>query len=126
MSDEIIDVNAESVEEEKFLLQCEKDLPQEKLSSDGVNLADPNFVESGLSPEGAKAMEQARQDVANLPPYPTEWQQDYKEDTKGFDEAVDPLKINVSFKEQEMKKIIKKYKRYLKSNITEVKRLESE
>ena len=114
MSDEIIDVSSEEV----------NDTPVEKLDSDGRNLPDPAFVEQ--VPNENLEIEQARYMASQIPEYPQEWQDDYKQDTKGFDDTVDPLKINVSFKEQEMKKIIKKNKRYLKSNITEVKRLESE
>lgn len=126
MSDEIIDVNAEEVPEDLAVIQVEEDKgPEEKLSDDGKNIPDPDYID--LPDENSKmAIEAARQQSAQLPQYPAEWQTGYTEDTKGFDDSVDPLKINVSFKEQEMKKIIKKYKRYLKSNLTEVKRLESE
>ena len=125
MSDEIVDVNAEEVpeEEQKYMLAMEKDIPKEKLAPSGENIPDPDFVEVD---QQNMEIESRRQEIAQtIPSYPTEWQTGYKEDTKGFDDSVDPLKVNVSFKEQEMKKIIKKYKRYLKSNITEVKRLES-
>ena len=125
MSDEIIDVNSEEVpeEEQKYMLAMEKDIPKEKLAPSGENIPDPDFVEVN---QQNMEIESRRQEVAQtIPSYPSEWQTGYKEDTKGFDDSVDPLKINVSFKEQEMKKIIKKYKRYLKSNITEAKRLES-
>jgi len=125
MSDEIIDVNAEEVpeEEQKYMLAMEKDIPKEKLAPSGENIPDPDFVE--VSQQGME-IEARRKEVAEtIPEYPSEWQTGYKEDTKGFDDTVDPLKVKVSFKEQEMKKVIKKYKRYLKSNITEVKRLDS-
>ena len=126
MSDEIIDVNAEEVpeEEQKYMLAMEKDIPKEKLAPSGENIPDPDFVE--VNSQGMEIDARRKEIAESLPEYPSEWQTGYREDTKGFDENVDPLKINVSFKEQEMKKIIKKYKRYLKSNITEVKRLESE
>jgi len=126
MSDEIIDVNSEEVPEEKqeYMLAMQKDVPGEKLASDGENIPDPDFVE--ITQENM-SIESRRQEVMEtIPPFPDAWQTDYKEeDTKGFDDSVDPLKVKVSLKEQEMKKIIKKYKRYMKSNITEVKRLES-
>lgn len=125
MSDEIIDVNAEEVpeEEQKYMLAMEKDIPKEKLAPSGENIPDPDFVE--INQQGME-IEARRKEVAEtIPAYPSEWQTGYKEDTKGFDDTVDPLKVKVSFKEQEMKKVIKKYKRYLKSNITEVKRLDS-
>lgn len=124
MSDEIIDVNAEEVpeEEQKYMLAMEKDIPKEKLAPSGENIPDPDFVE--INQQGMEIESRRKETAETIPEYPSEWQTGYKEDTKGFDDAADPLKINVSFKEQEMKKIIKKYKRYLKSNITEVKRLE--
>ena len=82
-----------------------------------------DLSEAGLTPEGKKQIEEAREMVSHLPEYPREWQEGYSdEDQQGFDNK---LKVTASFKEQEMKKIIKKYKRYLKSNITEAKRLES-
>ena len=126
MSDEIVDVNAEEVpeEEQKYMLAMEKDIPKEKLAPSGENIPDPDFVE--VTQQGNEIDARRKEVAETIPPYPSEWQTGYKEDTKGFDDTVDPLKVKVSFKEQEMKKIIKKYKRYLKSNITEVKRLESE
>jgi len=47
MSDEIIDMNAEEIpeDEQKYMLAMEKDVPEEKLASDGENIPDPNFVE---------------------------------------------------------------------------------
>lgn len=124
MSDEIVDVNAEEVPEEKYLLAMKKDLPEEKLGKDGKNIPDPSFIDTSTE-EGRMQIEEARQFTAQLPQYPTEWQTGYKEDTKGFDDSVNPIKLNVSFKEQEMKKLIKKYKRYMKNNLTVAKRLES-
>jgi len=124
MSDEIVDVNAEEVPEEQYLLAMKKDLPEEKLGKDGKNIPDPAFIDTS-DEEGRMQINEAREFASQLPQYPTEWQTGYKENTKGFDDSVDPLKLNVSFKEQEMKKLIKKYKRYMKNNLTEAKRLES-
>tara|TARA_B100000003_G_scaffold167741_1_gene154364 strand:+ start:463 stop:720 length:258 start_codon:yes stop_codon:yes gene_type:complete len=78
-----------------------------------------------LSPEGQKQIEERRQFVSQLPEFPKEWQQNYPddEDDTGFDD--NKLKVTANFKEDEMKKLIKKYKRYLKSNVTEIKRLDS-
>ena len=125
MSDEIIDVNAEEVpeEEQKYMLAMEKDIPKEKLAPSGENIPDSDFVE--ITQQGMEIDARRREAAETIPEYPSEWQTGYKEDTKGFDDTPDKLQVNVSFKEQEMKKIIKKYKRYMKSNITEVKRLES-
>jgi hypothetical protein len=124
MSDEIVDVNAEEVPEEKYLLAMKKDLPEEKLGKDGKNIPDPAFIDTS-DEEGRMQINEAREFASQLPQYPTEWQTGYKENTKGFDDSVDPLKLNVSFKEQEIKKLIKKYKRYMKNNLTVAKRLES-
>ena len=91
----------------------------EKMDKDGQNILDPTLVDTTETLE----IESRRQEVAQqIPEYPAEWQEGYKEDTKGFDENV---KLNVSLKEQEVKKLIKKYKRYMKNNLTAVKRLES-
>jgi len=92
----------------------------EKLGQQGENIPDPTLVDYSENLE----IEERRKELAQLPEYPSEWQDGHTEDTsKGFDDQ--QLKVNVSLKENEMKKLIKKYKRYLKSNITEVKRLES-
>lgn len=125
MSDEIIDVNAEEIpeDEQKYMLAMKKDVPEEKLASDGENIPDPNFVE--ITQENTNIESRRQEVVETIPPFPDAWQTDYKKDMKGFDDSVDPLKVKVSLKEQEMKKIIKKYKRYIKSTLTEVKRLES-
>ncbi len=125
MSDEIIDMNAEEIpeDEQKYMLAMEKDVPEEKLASDGENIPDPNFVE--ITQENMNIESRRQEAMETIPPFPDAWQTDYKEDTKGFDDSVDPLKVKVSLKEQEIKKIIKKYKRYMKSTLTEVKRLES-
>ena len=80
-----------------------------------------------LSPEGQQNIEERRQFVSQLPDYPREWQQnsfDDDEDNEGFDNG--KLKVTANVKENEMKKLIKKYKRYMKSNLIEIKRLESE
>ena len=125
MSDEIIDMNAEEIpeDEQKYMLAMEKDVPEEKLASDGENIPDPNFVE--ITQENMNIESRRQEAMETIPPFPDAWQTDYKEDTKGFNDSVDPLKVKVSLKEQEMKKIIKNYKRYMKSTLTEVKRLES-
>ena len=109
MSDEIIDVNSETI----------SDSLQETKTKDGMIVPDPSVVES-LSPEGAAAIAERRQFVQNLPEYPREWQDEMVE-TQGFED----VKLTASLKEREMKKLIKKYKRYMKNNLTEVKRLES-
>lgn len=105
MSDEIIDVNAEQV----------PDIPNEIQNE---------IVESGLSLEGAAAIAERREFLSSLPEYPKEWQQESTEivDTNGFGSKV---KVTASLKEKEMKKLIKKYKRYMKNNVITAKRLES-
>lgn len=93
----------------------------EKLDKDGKNPLDPAIVDTNEKMEiDARRAEIAEQ----IPAYPTEWQEGYRDDTKGFEDT-SKLKVNVSLKENEMKKLIKKYKRYMKNNITEAKRLES-
>jgi hypothetical protein len=94
----------------------------DKLDKDGMNSLDPALVDVNETSE----IEARRAEVAQqIPEYPREWQEGYSDDNeKGFEDPA-KLKLNVSLKEAEMKKIIKKYKRYMKSNITEVKRLES-
>lgn len=109
MSDEIIDVNSETIPNSL----------QEKKTKDGMIVPDPTVVES-LSPEGAAAIAERRQFVQSLPEYPKEWQ-DERVETQGFDD----VKVTASLKEREVKKLIKKYKRYMKNNLTEAKRLES-
>jgi len=81
--------------------------------------------ENRVTPEGAKQIEEARERLSSLPQYPTEWQQNYSNDSLGFDSSDNKLKVGVSLKEKEMQKLIKKYKRYMKNNLTEAKRLES-
>ena len=113
MSDEIVDVSSQEV----------PDVPNEKLSKEGVNIPDSEMVDSGLSEEGRRQIEERRAEVAALPSFPREWQEDYvDEDSQGFDNSI---KVTATMKEKEINKLIKKYKRYMKSNITEVKRLES-
>lgn len=107
MSDEIVEVSAEEVNH----------IPTEKTGKDGVVIPDSEVVEPP-SGETIAAIEQARADTARLPDYPKEWQEGAPEDSKGFT-------IGATLKEKEINKLIKKYKRYMKSNMTEVKRLDS-
>ena len=95
---------------------------KDKLDKDGMNSLDPALVDVSETSE----IEARRAEVSQqIPEYPREWQEGYSDNNeKGFEDPT-KLKLNVSLKETEMKKIIKKYKRYMKSNITEVKRLES-
>ena len=94
----------------------------DKLDKEGMNPLDPTLVDVSETSE----IEARRAEVAQqIPEYPREWQEGYSDDnSKGFEDPT-KLKVNVSLKENEMKKLIKKYKRYMKNNITEAKRLES-
>ena len=120
MSDEIVDVKSEVV-----LELTNRDVPEEKMAKSGENIPDPSFIDDPTE-EGLKEIEERRKELNNIPAYPTEWQQDYKEeDTKGFDDSVEPTG-KITLKQQEINKIIKKYKRYLRSNLSEIRRLGEE
>jgi len=115
MSDEIIDVTSEHIE----------NIPQERITKDGMNIPDPTFID-GPSEEGLKQIEERRAEVSNLPQFPTEWQEEYTdENTKGFDENL-KLPVTATIKQDEINKLIKKYKRYMKSNIREIRRVEND
>ena len=105
MSDEIVEVSSQEVNH----------IPEEKTGKDGIVIPDSEVVEPPTS-ETITSIEQAREYVSNLPEYPKEWQQGVADDSKGFT-------VGASLKEKEINKLIKKYKRYMKSNVTEVKRL---
>lgn len=105
MSEEIVEVSAQEVNH----------IPEEKTGKDGVIIPDSEVVEPPTG-ETIASIEQARADAARLPEYPSEWQQGVVDDSKGFT-------IGASLKEKEINKLIKKYKRYMKSNVTEIKRL---
>ena len=107
MSDEIVEVSAQEIDH----------IPQEKTGKDGVVIPDTEVVEPPTG-ETIASIEQARADTARLPEYPKEWQEGVTDDSKGFT-------IGATLKEKEINKLIKKYKRYMKSNVTEIKRLES-
>jgi hypothetical protein len=119
MSDEIVDVESKSVIE-----ITNYDIPEETVNKDGMNIPDPAFIDN-VTEEGIQEIAARREEVNNLPEFPKEWQQNYTdESTKGFDDNL-KLPVNATIKQQEISKIIKKYKRYMKSNLTEIRRLES-
>lgn len=105
MSDEIVEVSSQEVNH----------IPEEKTGKDGVVIPDSEVVEPATGATIA-SIEQARADASRLPDYPKEWQQGVADDSKGFT-------VGATLKEKEINKLIKKYKRYMKSNVTEVKRL---
>ena len=107
MSDEIIEVSARAVDH----------IPEETTGKDGLVIPDSEVVESSTI-EATAAVEQARAAAASIPEFPKEWQEGAPDDNKGFTMGDTP-------KDKEINKLIKKYKRYMKSNLTEVKRLES-
>jgi hypothetical protein len=118
MSDEIIDVESKAVIE-----FTNRDFPEETVGKDGMNIPDPAFIDN-VSEQGLKEVESRREDLKNLPEFPKEWQESYvDEDTKGFDDDV-KLPVSATLKDQEIRKLIKKYKRYLRSNLTEIRRLD--
>lgn len=120
MSDEVVDVQAQHVIE-----FTNHDVPEEKINKDGMNIPDPAFIDE-TSEEGLKQIKERREEISNLPPFPTEWQEEYKQDdSKGFDDSL-KLPVNVTLKQQEMSKLIKKYKKYLRSNLSEIRRLGEE
>ena len=120
MSEEIVDVEAQHI-----LEITNRDVPEEKVNKDGMNIPDPTYIDE-TTEEGLQLIKERREELNNLPPFPSEWQQDYKdEDTKGFDDSL-KLPVNVTLKQQEMNKLIKKYKKYLRSNLSEIRRLGEE
>lgn len=114
MSDEIVNVYAQEVEY----------IPEETKMENGMIIPDTKVVEVTTDEETAKKIAERRSEIENIiPEYPKEWQEGSDEsESKGFDE--DPM-VNVSLKDKEIKKIIKKYKRYMKSNLKEIRRIES-
>lgn len=112
MSDEIVDVTAQEAGY----------IPQETKIQNGMIVPDPTVVEVTTDEETARKIAERRAEMENvIPEYPREWQEQ-SEDSNGFDN--DPT-VNVSLKEKEVKKIIKKYKRYMKSNLKEIRRVDS-
>ena len=120
MSDEIVDVEAQHVIE-----FTNRDVPEEKKTKDGMVIPDPAFIDEATE-EGIQQINERREEVANLPSFPTEWQENYTdEDTKGFDENL-KLPVTATIKQDEINKLIKKYKRYMKSNLREIRRVEND
>lgn len=111
MSDEIIDVSAENL----------GNIQQEQKNEVGLNIPDPTVVD--MESEDTRAIIESRREelLETLPEYPKEWQ-DSEEDSSGFDDEDSP-NVNISVKEKEIQKIIKKYKRYMKSNLKEIRRI---
>lgn len=68
-----------------------------------------------------------RKDLDLIPEYPREWQEasDSSNDETDLN-LKNQLPLNVSLKEQEINKLIKKYKKYLRSNLSEIRRLDNE
>jgi len=115
MSDEIVDISAQRVD----------NIPQEKKTEDGMNIPDSAVVDQ-ISEERLSQIEERRKEVSALPEFPKEWQEDYKdEDTQGFDDNL-KLPVTATIKQDEINKLIKKYKRYMKSNLREIRRVETE
>lgn len=111
MSDEIIDVTSEHIE----------NIPEETKSKSGMNIPDPSMVENNLD-ENSEIL-QRRNELSNIPEYPKEWQEGYEE----VDDASNTkLPVTATIKQDEINKLIKKYKRYMKSNIREIRRVNTD
>lgn len=109
MSDEIIDVDAQTVS-----------TGGEIKTPNGMNIPDEEVVED-IDTESHDKIVARREEVnAMLPEYPKEWQENVEEE----ESTEESPQVNVSIKEKEMKKIIKKYKRYMKSNLKEIRRVD--
>jgi len=118
MTDQIIDIEAQEVIESTNV-----DSLEETTTKDGMNIPDPTFVDE-VSPEGLQQIEDRRKELADIPPFPVEWQQGYaKENKKGFGDAIN-VPITKTTKQKEVNKLIKKYKQYIKNNVTEICRLD--
>ncbi len=118
MSNEIIDVEAQHV-----LELTNENFPEEITTKDGMNIPDPSFVDE-VSSEGLKQIEDRRKEFADIPPFPVEWQQGYADkNKKGFGDTTN-VPITKTSKQKEVNKLIKKYKQYIKNNVTEIRRLD--
>jgi hypothetical protein len=112
MSDEIVDIESQSGD----------NIPEETISQDGMNIPDNSMVESINSIDETEIASR-RKEVQSLPEYPKEWQQGYSEENQqGFESDV-KMPITATIKQNEINKLIKKYKRYMKSNIREINRI---
>ena len=112
MSDEIIDVDAQTVS-----------TGGEIKTPNGMNIPDEEVIEE-IDTESHDKIVARREEVnAMLPEYPREWQENVEEESTEESSEESP-QVNVSIKEKEMKKIIKKYKRYMKSNLKEIRRVD--
>ena len=114
MSDEIIDVEAQSI----------LDGPQEIRNEDGLIHPDPSIIDE-VTEEGLEQIKRRREELASLPSFPTEWHGEGGE-IEDYSSPADKLPVNVSLKQEEMRKLIKKYKKYLRSNVSEIRRLDVE
>jgi hypothetical protein len=114
MSDEIIDVEAQSI----------LNGPQEIRNEDGLIHPDPSIIDEVME-ESLEQIKQRREEISSLPPFPSEWQGEGGE-IEEYSAPPDKLPVNVSLKQEEMQKLIKKYKKYLRSNVSEIRRLDVE
>lgn len=115
MSDEIVDIEATSI-----------NYPEEQKNDNGLVIPDPAFVDESDEEQMQNIIER-RKDLDLIPEYPKEWQEgsDSTENEVKMD-AENKIPLNVSLKEQEINKLIKKYKKYLRSNLSEIRRLGEE
>ena len=108
MSDEIVDVNATS---------------GEKQDKDGLITPDASVVETFDDADCSEVMKRRAEIQNTIPEYPKEWQEESSRNIVDEDDEDENLKVNISLKEQEMKKLVKKYKRYMRSNIRAIQNL---
>jgi hypothetical protein len=113
MSDEIIDVTSEHL----------GNIPQEEKTSEGLNIPDPSVVET--TTEENEEILRRRNEVRNIPEYPKEWREGYADDEQ-TDENDLKVPVTATIKQDEINKLIKKYKRYMKSNLREIRRVEND
>lgn len=113
MSDEIVDIESRSGDI----------IPEEKIDDNGMNIPDGSIVES-ISSINETEISMRREEVQALPEYPKEWQEEIdEENTQGFQSNSIP--ITATLKQNEINKLIKKYKRYMKSNLREINRIDN-
>jgi len=114
MSDEIVDVEVQHSEK----------IISETINEDGLINPDPSMV-TETSEEEMREIQERREELLTLPDYPKEWQEGYEDSKEEISDKIN-LPITATLKQDEINKLIKKYKRYMKSNLREIRRVEGE
>jgi hypothetical protein len=112
MSDEIVDVEVQHSEK----------IIGETINKDGLINPDPSMV-TETSEEEMQEIIERREELSSLPDYPKEWQEGYEDEGEDILSKTN-LPITATLKQDEINKLIKKYKRYMKSNLREIRRVE--